>query len=84
MCTALESTFIKAVSTAESVRQNSKSVAFASYGFVAGNLVTYIAALSSADATYLSSVATALSAANLSGTIGQSGPLGRNWASIAT
>jgi hypothetical protein len=84
MATSAEQTFIRAVAVAEGVRQNSKAVAFVAYAFVAGNLATYVSALSAADVAFFNSVTTALNTAGLSGNVGQSGPLGSSWASIAT
>jgi hypothetical protein len=84
MATSAEQTFIRAVAAAEGTRQAAKASAFSTYGFVQANLAVYIAALSTADANYFTSVASALSTANLSGNIGQSGPIAGPWASIAT
>jgi len=86
MATAAEQTFIRAVASAESTRQNSKAAALATYtaaGFAAGSATTtYMNALAAADATYLSSVSTAQNTANLIGTPGATRPLAGNVASI--
>ena len=84
MCTSLEQGFVRGVVAADGVRQAAKASAFTTYGFVAGNLAAYISALSAADVAFITAVNAALNTAGLSGTIGQSGPLGGNWASIAT
>src|SRR5262245_473062 len=84
MATAAEQTFIRAVAAAEGTRQTSKASAFATYGFVLANLSAYVAALSAADVAYFTAVTAALNTAGLTGNTGQSGPLGGNWASIAT
>jgi len=82
MCTLAEQTFIRSVAVAEGTRQAAKSSAFVTYGFALANLSAYIAALSAADVAYITAVNSALNTAGLSGLVGQSGPLGSNWASI--
>ena len=84
MATPAESTFIRSVAAAEGVRQSSKAAAFTTYNFNPSGLAAYISALSAADAAFFNAVTSALSTAGLSGNIGQSGPLGGLWASIAT
>jgi hypothetical protein len=83
MATAVESTFIVVVLAAENTRQAAKATAFAAYGFVAANLATYKAALAAADVAYLTAVNTARNTAGLVlGTIGDTGPIQGNIASI--
>ena len=82
MCTALEQAFIVAVTTAEGVRQTSKAAAFTTYGFVAANYATYVAALVAADVAFLASVNTAATTAGITPIAVESGPVGGNWATI--
>lgn len=67
MATAAELTFINAVRVAEGVRQAAQAAAFTTYGFVAGNLAAYIAALESADNAYVTSVNSAASTLGAAG-----------------
>ncbi len=70
MATAVELTFANAVRAAEGVRQASKAAAFATFvaaGFSAAAFPTYAAALTTADATFTTSVQSAATTASLLG-----------------
>lgn len=67
MATAAEQVFIRAVYVAEQTRQSSKASALTTYGGVAANLATYVAALESADNAYITSVNSAMSTAGAVG-----------------
>jgi hydroxymethylpyrimidine/phosphomethylpyrimidine kinase len=61
MATSAESTFIAAVSKAESTRQVAKAAAFATWAYGTGSsLTTYTAALLAADQAYVTAVNSAL------------------------
>jgi hypothetical protein len=70
-----EQAFYDAVLAAESVRQNSKSVAQSNYGFVKSRYAQFITDLVSADTTYFTSVVTAATANGINPNVGTSGPI---------
>jgi hypothetical protein len=72
---AQEQAFYDAVIAAESVRQNSRAVAQAKYGFVKANYAQFITDLVSADTTYFTSVVTAATANGINPNVGTSGPI---------
>jgi hypothetical protein len=70
-----EQAFYDAVIAAESVRQSSKAVAQANYGFVKANYAAFVTALVAADTTYLTSIVTAATANGVNPNVGTSGPI---------
>jgi hypothetical protein len=81
MSFAGEQTYRAAVLTAEGVRQQSRSAAFTTYGFVAANLAAYKIALNDADAAYYSSIQSAYNTLDeTAGNMGLNGPIpGAGW-----
>jgi hypothetical protein len=79
MAMGTEYTFTNAVRKAEGIRQSAKAAAFATWAYQSGTpLATYVAALASADNTYISAVNSAASTLGVIGLPypGQLGPAG--------
>lgn len=80
MSFSTEQTYRAAVALAEGVRQQAKAAAFVTYAYNPSNLAAYIVALNDANATYLSSVGTALNTLDVPTMQGVSGPIaGAGW-----
>jgi hypothetical protein len=78
---AAEQTYRTAVATAEAVRQNSKSAAFTTYGFIQANYAAYLTALIAADVAYQTAVVAAANTAAVDPDLGDT-LVPTNWAKI--
>ena len=56
MATSSEQAFVNAINAAELARQNAKSSAFTTYGFVKANYAAYVTALIAADVAYINAI----------------------------
>jgi hypothetical protein len=84
MATSSEQAFVNAINAAELARQNAKSSAFTTYGFVKANYPAYVTALIAADVAYINAITTAATANGISpSAAGLSGPVPHgSWAKL--
>jgi hypothetical protein len=72
---AQESAFYDAVLAAEAARQNARSLAQATYGFVKSKYAQFVTDMVAADVTYMVSITTAATANGINPNVGLSGPI---------